>query len=63
MTWLQGHDTFSDDEACRTYLLDQRRPEGFVCPPVKAPSIGRGNGPGGRGDQGTNVQRVAIKHR
>jgi predicted RNA-binding Zn-ribbon protein involved in translation (DUF1610 family) len=32
MTLLQWQDKFSDEEACRQYLFDQRWPEGFVCP-------------------------------
>ncbi len=32
MTVLQWQDKFSDEEACRKYLFDQRWPNGFVCP-------------------------------
>jgi len=35
VTLLQWQDKFSDEEACRQYLFDQRWPEGFVCPKCK----------------------------
>ena len=35
MTLLEWQDKFSDEEACRQFLFDQRWPAGFVCPKCK----------------------------